>query len=135
MFLSLMLKDSIPEGLIAAVNVVKLGGPIYIVLDITKFGLHIRLNRKVKEEALARWKKKFIEACGGSLKIAEKLTEKTDGMVYIELKNVSSVSDRLSLTDKLRKTPHTNLDSLKLGEDEINELTEEHSRKRPLSLK
>ena len=80
--LSLMLKESVPDGLITAVNVVKFGGPIYIVLDLTKFGLHTTLTKRVKERALFNWKEKFTKACQGLLKI-QYLGEKTDGMVYI----------------------------------------------------
>ena len=77
-----MLKESVPEGLITAVNVVKFGGPIYIVLDITKFGLHAMLTKRVKVKALFNWKEKFTRACQGLLKV-QHLGKKTDGMVYI----------------------------------------------------
>ena len=128
--LSLMLKDSVPDGLIAAMNVVKPGGPIYIVLDATKFGLYVKLNRQVKEKALAMWKDMFIDACGGLLQVVGKLTEKTDGMVYVELKNVSTESDKQTLIKKLRKTPCTTLNSLKIRQDAIDAIREEFSRKR-----
>ena len=114
-----MLKDSVPDGLVAAVNVVKPGGPIYIVLDVTKFGLYVKLNRQVKEKALAVWKEKFIEACEGLLQVVGKLTEKSDGMVYVELKNVSNNSDKEKLIKKLRKTPYTTLESLKIKQPSV----------------
>ena len=131
--LSLMLKDSVPDGLVAAVNVVKPGGPIYIVLDVTKFGLYVKLNRQVKEKALAVWKDKFNKACEGLLQVVGKLTEKSDGMVYVELKNVSNNSDKEKLIKKLRKTPHTTLESLKIKHDTIDTIREEFSRKRHTS--
>ena len=127
--LSFMLKDSFTEGLIAAVSVVKFGGPIYIVLDITKFGLNISLTRHVREKALEVWKGSFLEACGSKLQIVGKLSEKTDGMVYIELTNVSGESDRLSLTERLRIS-RTTLDSLRVEEDVINVIKDECRKRR-----
>ena len=127
--LSLMLMEAVPEGLIAAVNVVKFGGPIYIVLDITKFGLHVALNRQVKENALASWKSKFATEFRGLLEVVN-LKEKSDGMVYIELKNVSSEEDRRERVEKLRKPTPTTIDSFRINEDIINDITEGVSRKR-----
>ena len=121
--LSLMLKESVPEGLIAATNVVKLGGPIYIVLDVFKFGLHAMLNGRVKETALSIWKDKFSKECGGLLRVGY-ITEKTDGMVFIELRNVSSDTDRRALIEKLREHPPTTLDSLRIQEDILKEIKE-----------
>ena len=123
-----MLKESIPDGLIAAINVVKLGGPIYIVLDVTKFGLYVKLNRQVKEQALAVWKDTFTKACGDLLQIV-KLMERND-MVYVELKNVSTEPDKETLIQKLRRPPSTTLDSLKIKQDTIDGLRDKFCRKR-----
>ena len=131
--LSFMLKDSFSEGLIAAVNVVKLGCPIYVVLDITKFGLNISLSKHVREKSLEVWKGNFLEACGRTLQVVGKLIERTDGMVYIELKNVSRECDRLSLTERLRISGIT-LDSLRLEEDVINIIKDECRKRRSSEL-
>ena len=80
-----MLKDSFARGLIAAVNVVAFRGPIYIVLDITKFGLNVSLSKEMRSKALDYWKTSFMEACGRMLEVVT-ILEKYNYMVYIELK-------------------------------------------------
>ena len=128
--LSLMLRESVPEGLIAAINVVKFGGPIYIVLDVTKFGLNFMLNRRIKEKALSTWKDKFIKACGRLLTVRYLTEFDHDGMVYMELKNVSSDEERRALIGKLREPPPTTLGSLRLEDNILNDIKESVSRKR-----
>jgi SAM-dependent methyltransferase len=122
--LALMAQDAIPEGLIAAMDIVKPGGLIYIVLDPYKFGiLGKRDVHEVKENIMKVWVTRFNDIFG-SVVYAETIDfakkQRQGDFIYLRLK-MTTADDRAAkstLYGKLRRDPPTTLKTLQVASDE-----------------
>jgi superfamily II DNA or RNA helicase len=116
--LSLMTEDAIPEGLIVAMEIVKPGGVVYIVLDKFKFGSVPRADPAyVQNKIMDKWMETFNEHCHGIVTATCLNYNKTDysglgsGMIYLQLKvNVGfDEASKAKLYAKLRGPPEKTL--------------------------
>jgi len=82
--LSLMTKDALSVGLLAAARLVKPRGQIYVVLDIFKFGSRRWLKKEEQNKAVCAWCEN-LKSKTGFVVTDQKIV---DGMVYLQMNNI-----------------------------------------------
>jgi superfamily II DNA or RNA helicase len=120
---SLMSEDAIPEGLIVAMETVKPGGVIYIVLDKFKFGMMYQDVVPVETRIMNEWITKFNAICKGIVcatclnyksLAGGRIHKRLGKFIFLKLQidlhaNKASVA---SLTTRLRNPEETTLRTL-----------------------
>jgi superfamily II DNA or RNA helicase len=106
--LSFMSKDALSGGLVAAAKLIKPGGSIYVVLDLSKFGIPPQMDLKATKEILELWTGNFTHRTGFEVNNYHVHSTTGPAFVYMQLKNIKS-DDVEGLEDKLKEVTLSSL--------------------------